>query len=161
MVLRLILGVTLVAMAAGQLASWPDVPDILAAYQLADGSALPLLAALLIAGELLAGGWFLARPRSRAAAPVWVYTAVAVAWAGLAGQAYARGLTVPNCGCFGVYLSQSLNWFVLLQDALLLAYAAVLIRGIWQPAPDLSGRSCARSRSPGVPGRSVDCHDGL
>lgn len=109
MVLRLILGAVLVAMAVGQLASWPDMPDILAAYQLADGLALPLLAALLIAGELLAGGWFLARPRSRAAAPVWVYTAVAVAWAGLAGQAYARGLIVPNCGCFGVYLSQSLE----------------------------------------------------
>ena len=32
-------------------------------------------------------------------------------------------------GCFGVYLGQRLSWFVLVQDALLLGYAAVLIRG--------------------------------
>lgn len=75
----------------------------------------------------MCGVWFLARPRSKALAPVWVYTGVSVVWTGLAVQAYARGLTVANCGCFGIYLRQRLSWFVLLQDALTLLYAAVLI----------------------------------
>ena len=43
-------------------------------------------------------------------------------------RAYLRGLAVDNCGCFGLYLSQRLSWFVLLQDALLLVYAALMIR---------------------------------
>jgi hypothetical protein len=44
-------------------------------------------------------------------------------------QAYLRGLAVGNCGCFGVYLTQRLSLFVLAQDALLLLYAALLLRG--------------------------------
>jgi hypothetical protein len=81
----------------------------------------------LIVGELVCGVWFLARPRSKALAPVWVYTGVSAVWTVLAAQAYARGLTVANCGCFGIYLTQRLSWFMLLQDALTLLYAAVLI----------------------------------
>ncbi|WP_406175876.1 hypothetical protein [Streptomyces sp. NBC_00996] len=44
-------------------------------------------------------------------------------------QAYVRGLTVADCGCFGVYLTQRLGWFVLLQDVLMLVYAVLLLRG--------------------------------
>jgi hypothetical protein len=43
-------------------------------------------------------------------------------------QAQVRGLPVTNCGCFGVYLSQRLSWFVLAQDALLLGYAVLMVR---------------------------------
>lgn len=60
--------------------------------------------------------------------PVWVYTAVAGVWAVLGLQAQLRGLPVANCGCFGVYLTQRLSWFVLAQDALLLVYAALMVR---------------------------------
>ncbi|GGL35436.1 hypothetical protein GCM10010095_21030 [Streptomyces anthocyanicus] len=116
-------------MAAGQLASADRMPQILAAYGAVDGIAAAVLAGGLIAGELLCGVWFLTRPRSTALVPVWVYTAVSVAWSALAVQAYARGLTVTNCGCFGVYLTQRLTWFVLVQDALTLLYAALLLRG--------------------------------
>ena len=124
----MILGAVYTAMAAGQMASWSQMPDILGAYRVLPAAALPWLAGALIAGELVAGVWLLARPRSHALAPVWVYTAVSVVWAALALQAQLRGLPVDNCGCFGVYLSQRLSWFVLAQDALLLGYAALLVR---------------------------------
>jgi pyruvate/2-oxoglutarate dehydrogenase complex dihydrolipoamide dehydrogenase (E3) component len=42
---------------------------------------------------------------------------VSVAYAVLDLQGYARGLSVDNCTCFGVYLAQRLSWFVLLQEA--------------------------------------------
>jgi hypothetical protein len=129
MVLRIVLGAVYTAMAVGQLASFGHMPGILAAYGLVTGGAATALAVALIAGELVCGVWFLARRRSRAIVPVWVFTAVAVVWAVLAVQAYARGLTVANCGCFGIYLSQRLSWFVLVQDALLLLYSGLLLRG--------------------------------
>lgn len=128
-VLRVVLGVVFTAMAAGQLASWSAMPSILDAYRLMPAPALPVLAAGLIAAELVSGVWFLARPRSPAVTPIWIYAAVSVVWAGLGLQAYVRGLPVDNCGCFGVYLTQRLSLFVLAQDALLLIYAALLLRG--------------------------------
>ena len=127
--LRLILGAVYTAMAAGQAASWAAMPGILGAYQVGGPAAMRALAAVLIAGELAAGLWFLARPRSAALTPVWIYALVGAIWAGLGAQAFARGLVVANCGCFGAYLPQRLSWFVLAQDALLLGYAAMLVRG--------------------------------
>lgn len=137
-VLRIALGAVYVAMAGGQVASWPSMPSILGAYDVVPGWSLPWLAAVLIGGELLAGVWFLARPRSQALMPVWVYTAVALLWTFLGASALARGVMVANCGCFGVYLTQRLSWFTLAQDGLLLVYAALMIRG--------SGR--AKTREP-------------
>ncbi|MFD4586889.1 MauE/DoxX family redox-associated membrane protein [Streptomyces sp. NPDC058434] len=128
MVLRIVLGTVCTTMGVAQLASFGHMPGILSAYGLVTGSAGTVLAVALIAGELVCGIWFLARPPSKALAPVWVYTAVSVVWTVLAVQGYARGLAVANCGCFGIYLTQRLGWFVLLQDALTLLYAALLFR---------------------------------
>lgn len=128
MILRLVLGALLAAMAAGQLLSFDAMPGILTAYGLTDGAASAVLAGALIAGEAVAGAWFLARPRSTTAAPAWIYTAVSLVWALLAFQAYTRGLTIDNCGCFGRYATQSLRWYVLVEDALMLLYAWLLLR---------------------------------
>ncbi len=68
--LRAILGVVYTAMAAGQVASFTRMPAIV--------------------GELVCGLWLLARPRSHALAPVWVYTAVSGVWRYWACR--------PNCG---------------------------------------------------------------
>lgn len=152
MVLRIVLGTVYTAMAIGQLASFGHMPGILAAYGLVDGAGATALAVALIAGELVAGVWFLARPRSKALAPVWVYTCVSVVWTVLAVQAYARGLSVDNCGCFGIYLTQRLSWFVLLQDALTLLYAGILIRSAHRsPAPLPSDDGEETSREVRIP----------
>ncbi|MFF8844368.1 MauE/DoxX family redox-associated membrane protein [Streptomyces sp. NPDC015127] len=141
MVLRIVLGMVYTAMAVGQLASFGHMPRILSAYGLVTGPAANVPAVALIAGELVCGIWFLARPRSKALAPVWAYTGVSVVWTVLAVQAYARGLDVDNCGCFGIHLTQRLSWFVLFQDGLTLLYAAVLIRAARRvPAPSRTGQ---------------------
>ncbi|WP_028812526.1 MauE/DoxX family redox-associated membrane protein [Streptomyces flavidovirens] len=148
MVLRIVLGAVYSAMAIAQLASLPHMSGILSAYGLVTGAAATALALALIAGELVSGIWFLARPRSKALAPVCVYTGVSVAWTVLAVQAYARGLTVDNCGCFGIYLTQRLSWFVLLQDALPLFYAAPLFRSArTTPAPSKADRVEVKDRA--------------
>lgn len=127
MVLRIVLGAVYTAMAMGQLTSFGQMPAILSAYGLVTGGVATVLAVALIVGELVCGLWFLARPRSKGLTPVWVYTGVSVVWSLLAAQAFARGLVVPNCGCFGIYFTQRLGWLVLLQDGLMLLYAGLLI----------------------------------
>jgi len=128
MVLRVCLGLVYLAMAAGQLVSGADFPRILSEYRVVDGVGAWLLAGLLVVGELVAAVGFLARPRSLSLVPVVAYTAVSAVWAGLAVQAFARGLVLDSCGCFGRYLNQPLWWGVLVQDALLLLYAVLLVR---------------------------------
>lgn len=130
MILRIILGSVLAAMALGQLASFDAMPAILTAYGLTSGAASTALAVALIGAETATAVWFLARPRSRAATPVGLYTGVAVVWAVLATQAFARGLVLDNCGCFGTYAIQPLRWYVLVEDALMLLYAWPLWRGL-------------------------------
>ncbi|WP_156727072.1 MauE/DoxX family redox-associated membrane protein [Streptomyces apocyni] len=129
MILRLVLGALFAAMAAGQLASFGAMPDIISAYGLTSGSASTTLVILLIAAEAVVAAWFLARPRSRALAPVWIYTGVFLLWTLLTLQAFVRGLDLDNCGCFGNYLRQPLRWWVLIEDALLLLYAWLLLHG--------------------------------
>jgi hypothetical protein len=128
MVLRIVLGAVYLGMAAGQLASWRQMPAILGGYDAVPHAGLRPLAVALLVGEVVCGVWFLTRPRSRSLSPVWVYTAVSLVWAVLGLQAYLQGVEVANCGCFGVYLTQRLSWFVLAQDTLVLAYAGLMIR---------------------------------
>lgn len=40
--------------------------------------------------------------------------------------ALARGLELPNCGCFGVYFAQPLRWYTPLEDVALLGLAVWL-----------------------------------
>lgn len=85
--------------------------------------------------ELAAGAGLLAtglgaRPSRRGARRAsWGALLVALAYALLTTQAFARGLEIANCTCFGGYLPQRLSGFVLAQDALLVAWSAwVLLR---------------------------------
>jgi hypothetical protein len=146
-IVRLVLGTLFVGMAAGQALSWPHMPEILAAYQV-PGLANHGFVAGLTAAHLVCGLWLLARPRSSSLAPVWLYLAVALLWTGLGLQGVLRGLEVDNCGCFGLYLTQRLSWFVLAQDGLLLLYGYLMVRsarrargGATAPAPARSPRT--------------------
>ncbi|WP_149182566.1 MauE/DoxX family redox-associated membrane protein [Streptomyces sp. TRM49041] len=148
MILRLVLGAVLAAMALGQLASFDAMPPILTAYGLTSGAGSTALAVALICAEAVTAVWFLARPRSRAATPVWLYTGVAVVWTVLAVQAFARGLVLANCGCFGTYLTQPLRWYVLIEDALMLLYAWLLWRGPRRARPVLPTAEAACTAAP-------------
>lgn len=139
--LRLILGIILLGMAVGQTLSAPAMSEILGAYDAIPRPLLVPFIVVLIAAEAVAGLWLVARPRSTSLAPVWLYAAVSVVWTALAVQAMARGLHIGNCGCFGLYLSQPLRWWVLLEDALLLVYAAIMLRS------SLRGREESAQRS--------------
>ncbi len=149
MILRIVLGAVLAAMALGQLASFGAMSAILTTYGLTTGAASIALAIALISAEAVTAVWFLARPYSRAATPVWLYTGVALVWAALAAQAFARGLDLDNCGCFGTYAAQPLRWYVLVEDALMLLYAWLLWRGLRRSRPvPLTARASTAAPTP-------------
>jgi Methylamine utilisation protein MauE len=140
----LLYGLLLAAMAVGQLASLDAFEDALSSYELPGGLQTAVVIGLPALEVLAALGLLGARvlPRRAAYAAGLLGLVVAVAWTLLAVQAFARGLAVENCGCFGAYLAQELRWWVLLEDGYLLLLA------LWA-AVSLGVRPSVPSRTPG------------
>ena len=127
------------SMAAGQLASLGRFEDALSGYGVFGPAAESAAVAVPVAELAVAAGLAIV-PVRRAAGVLGL--AVALFWAGLAAQAFARGLELENCGCFGAYLAQELRWWVLLEDAefLLLAWWAGARTGLPLPLPRFARR---------------------
>jgi hypothetical protein len=135
----LVYAALLSAMAAGQLASLGRFEDALSGYGVFGPAAESAAVAVPVA-ELAVAGGLLILPVRRAAGALGL--AVALFWAALAAQAFARGLELENCGCFGAYLVQELRWWVLLEDAefLLLAWWTGARTGLPLPLPRFARR---------------------
>jgi hypothetical protein len=133
-------GLLIAGMAIGQLASLDAFERALDEYRLFGDPrwAAVLVLTLEVAGALgLPASGSLPPLLARAAGTVGL--AVAAFWSILAAQAFARGLKLDNCGCFGAYLAQPLRWWVLLEDAylLVLAWYAAIAAGLPIPRPEL------------------------
>ena len=115
---RRILGLVLVAMGVGKLSDPSGYATALLAFRVIPAGAVHSVAWVWLAAELLAGALLLAK-KGRAGGMLAI--AINVAYAALTTQAYARHLAVDNCTCFGVHLRQRLSWFVLAQDAYMVA----------------------------------------
>jgi hypothetical protein len=120
---RLALAALLFAMAAGQLSDASGFVDIVATYRVGGTGVAGLAAAALIAGEVAAAAGLVSRDQTRRHRAASVAVAVALAWSVLAVQAFARGVALDNCGCFGVHAGQPLRWWVLIEDLEFLALA--------------------------------------
>ena len=118
---RWVLATLLAAMAAAQLSDLQGFIDIVATYRVGSGAVAGALGAALITGEIAgAVGLWGGPPRRQAGT---VALAVAVGWSVLGAQAFARGIAVDNCGCFGVHAGQQLRWWVLIEDLEFIALA--------------------------------------
>lgn len=128
----LLYGLLLAGMAGGQLAGLGAFEDALESYALFGGvlpAAVIGLPALEVFGALGLLGSRLLPPRAAQTAAVLGFV-IAVVWSSLAAQAFARGLVVENCGCFGPYLAQELRWWVLLEDVYFLLLALLAARSL-------------------------------
>ncbi len=117
------LAALLFAMAVGQLSDLSGFVDILASYGIGGTTVARLAATALIAGELTAAAGLASRNHTRRHRAASVSVAIALGWGILASQAFARGIALANCGCFGVHASQPLRWWVLIEDLEFLALA--------------------------------------
>jgi len=114
------LTILLLSMGVAQLSDLGGFADVLASYQaFPEGSALAAALAIAVA-EMATGLGLMAGGKSRGVGAI-VAVGVAVVWSVLGVQAFARGLDLSNCGCFGVHLPQRLWWGVVVQDAAFLA----------------------------------------
>ena len=120
---RWVLAVLFLLMALGQVLSFSDFVTALDTYRV-DVVPSTLLGGVVILAEVVAGIGLIA-PEGSSGRRIGAATSLVVAlfWGGMATQAFVRGLVVPNCGCFGRYASQSLSWFVLVQDVSLVSSA--------------------------------------
>lgn len=151
MIARLILGGLLLAMAVGQLASEDAFALALRGYGLAGES---VLAYAVPAVELAAGLAVLTRRRAGGILAL----GVAAFWTALASQAFARGVELDNCGCFGRYLAQELRWWVLIEDVefvLLAAWVAFRQRAGGSQSGAPGKKSTQANQKIGVEGRRV------
>lgn len=146
---RSLLGALLVAMAAGQLSDVGGFARILDGYRMFPGRMPTVAAWAFIAAEVMAGAALVRGRRGGAALSV----GLALAWTVLGAQAFARGLTIDNCGCFGVHFGQPLRWWVLVEDAEFIAVAGWVFRAGRRASPSepepAAGPPLARPLAPG------------
>jgi len=123
--LRFAIGAILLATAVGKLLDIPGFARVLGTYNAFLPGALVPIAVTIPVAELALAFWLFSG-RNLAAS--------ALASAGMHGG-YAlwsavsvlRGLKLPNCGCFGVFLARPLGWSTVFEDLVL--FGASL--GLW------------------------------
>src|SRR2546421_170672 len=122
---RRILGLVMIAMGAGKLSDVSGYAQALMAFRVIPAGAVPVVAWTWPLAELAAGTLLLAGgTRIGAAVGALGSLVINLAYAALTTQAFARHLSIDNCTCFGVHLRQRLGWFVLVQDAYMIAFSA-------------------------------------
>lgn len=99
---------------------------VLADYRLAPAALLLPLAIFAVLVELAIGVGLLLAPWRRAAALA--AAAVAAVYGIVLTVTLARGIALPNCGCFGVYLARPLTILSPLEDAALVLAAWLVAR---------------------------------
>jgi Methylamine utilisation protein MauE len=129
--LRFSIGLLLFATAVGKLADPAGFASVLDTYRVLPSWALLPLALAIPLAELLLAGWLAIGRRLRAAAiGSAVLHAAYGAWAGIT---LARGLQLPNCGCFGVFLPRPLTWGTVLEDGILVT-ASLALAALTRPS---------------------------
>ncbi len=126
--LIVIIGPLLLATGIGRALGIPGYIVVLETYQ-----SFPLIlhwpiALLVILIELLVGLAILLPKFLRIGSylAIWMH----LAYASLAAITLLRGIDVPNCGCFGVFLARPLGWNTVTEDLVMtgLAYALYRLR---------------------------------
>jgi Methylamine utilisation protein MauE len=129
-VIRWFFVLLLAASSIGKLADMPGFYGVIKSYALLAEGVIPVSAWALAIVELLMAIWLATAKRINVAtAVVIVLHFVYLAWLAIA---LARGLNIPNCGCFGVYWARPLNWFTPVEDLILIGLAMVMWRSVSQ-----------------------------
>jgi methylamine utilization protein MauE len=123
--LRVMIGLVLLATAAGKLLDIPGFARILEDYEVFSRGASLWIAWLVSGAELVLALWlFSARRLAAAAACALLLHLLYAVWS---AKALVRGLRLSNCGCFGVFLPRPLTWGTAAEDVAMAALSAALV----------------------------------
>ena len=120
----------LAAASVGKLADMPGFYAVIKSYALLPEAVIPISAWALAIFELVLAIWLASGKRIEVAALIVIALHfVYLIWLAIA---LARGLDIPNCGCFGIYWARPLTWFTPVEDLILLALAIMMWRSLGQ-----------------------------
>jgi len=123
--LRYAIGLVLLATAAGKLLDIRGFAGVLDTYRAFPPWALTPLAAAVSVTELVLALWLFAGRRVVAAAAA--SSLLHAGYAAWSAVSLLRGLRLPNCGCFGVFLVRPLGWNTVIEDLALAAASVALL----------------------------------
>jgi putative oxidoreductase len=126
MLVRMALGLLLIATGALKIGHGPELAAAVAAFRLLPQAVIPALALILPYFEVLLGLYLLAGLFTRAAAIV--AAVLLVVYAGAIASAVIRHIPA-NCGCFGPYDQAKADWPHVAFDVALACIAALLAAG--------------------------------
>ena len=130
---RLLIGEVLLASALGKSLDRAGFVDVLITYRTIPGSLLWPVALAVIGLEWLLGCWVLSgwRLATGSLAVLVLY----LIYAGWMNVALARGLDLPNCGCYEVFFPQPLRWYSPVDDAVVAGLCYELWKSSrWRPS---------------------------
>ena len=125
-ILRWFFVVLLTASAIGKLADMPGFYGVVSSYALLPDWAIPASAWALALVELALAIW-LATGRHLVEAS-WIVIALHGVYLTWLSITLARGLDIPNCGCFGTYWARPLSVWTPFEDLVLLLMALAMWR---------------------------------
>jgi methylamine utilization protein MauE len=123
--LRVVIGVILLATAAGKLLDVSGFARVLGSYQAFPGWSLTPLACAIPSVELGLALWLFSGLGLRAAAAASL--AMHLAYGAWSAVSLLRGLKLSNCGCFGVFLARPLDRVTVVEDGAMAALSAALL----------------------------------
>jgi hypothetical protein len=115
--LRLLLGVILLTTGLGKLLDVPGFIGVIHTYRALPNALVPALAVVMVLVELRLAEMFLLGKSLHLASGIATFLhAFFIGWAGVA---LLRGLDIPNCGCFGVFLARPLSTQTIVEDVVM------------------------------------------
>jgi hypothetical protein len=123
--LRFIIGLVLLATAAGKFLDVSGFARVLETYEAFPSWSLAFLAWAIPSIELGLALWLFSGRRLPAAASASL--GMHLVYAAWSAVSLLRGLTLSNCGCFGVFLARPLGWGTVVEDGAMAALSAALL----------------------------------
>ena len=122
--LRIFIGLILGLTALGKGLDLPGFAAVVGTYQVfPEFLWLPIATGMTLLEVLLAGVLLSGYAIRRAALGSSILHLSFTGWAVLA---LVRGLDIPNCGCFGVFLARPLTWTTVIEDSVLVSLSLSL-----------------------------------
>jgi len=123
---RWFVGCMLIATGMGKALDIPGFVQVVAAYALLPAWGNVLVAYTLPFVELVSGLYLLTR---RWRWPVaWIVVWLHVVLLSVVVVSWWRGLTIANCGCFGVFLARPLSGQTIIEDVVMLGASLLVLR---------------------------------